>query len=110
MTDRHQKQYNETWGSKIGRDCIDFDQSLCRWLGERLSFLAQHANSCPAHAELYPPNMPTSEHFSHWQAQLKHHGAALLIYAEHGTEKDDATQNAQEALKFIADHLKVLWD
>jgi hypothetical protein len=39
--------YDKTWGSPVGQDCIDLCSALPRWLGERLTFLGKHTNSAP---------------------------------------------------------------
>ncbi|MCV6585579.1 MAG: hypothetical protein OIF47_08590 [Marinibacterium sp.] len=102
----HRLRYRRTWGSRIGRDCVDLDRSLCRWLGDRMMFLSRHTNTCPIGDAPYPDDLPATDRLMHWRALLGQHGAALQGYASDGSGRDAAVQ----ALRFVANHLGQLWD
>jgi hypothetical protein len=92
------------WGPE---DRWDLDVVLCDRLGHQLLDLAEHGHGHPA-------GMSADE----WQAALRRNGDALVIYARTARLVDgppvDATgpqlRAAQEALRWVADHLPLLWD
>ena len=94
--DTHDIHYQKTWGTPLGQDCIDFDTSLARWLGDRLEFLSKHTNT-------HPTNYDTLEH---WHKDLSHHGNTLQKYAQNSTE----IKNAREAMRWVAEHFGAFWD
>lgn len=97
------KTYEETWGTKVGRDCISLNTALCRWLGKRLTFLSEHTKS-------YPLVGYTAEE---WSATLKKHGETLTSYAENIYDLPDKEttalyKEAQRALMWVATELGIL--
>lgn len=107
-------EYERTWGTPVGQDCIDLCSALPRWLGERLTFLGNHTSSCP---------MSYAEAFGDagvivWKGDLIRKGAALTRAAtldEHDLEVSDSDiekvkTEAQKALRWAADNLQSLWD
>ena len=99
------ERYARTWGSPIGQDCISLDISLCKWLGERMIFLAEHTNS-------YHPDYT----YESWAGNLTQHGYALLAYHDHWNDHDDDKPTvdyhlkAQAAMLFVAANLGHFWD
>lgn len=89
------------------------DYTLCRTLGEQLRFLAEHVSGWPHHVFAEPED---------WQAALGAASFALLNYdascfeqdfdttAEEAAYVQNNVEEAQEALRWIADHLTLLWD
>jgi hypothetical protein len=90
------------WETTIGKDCISLDSSLAKWIAPRLKFLAEHGNT-------YPPQYTEK----YWQNELTMHGEILEAYAMAqacGYNHDDMYQDAQASIKWVAEHLKHLWD
>lgn len=112
-TIKRKLRYRRTWGTPVGQDCISLDTALCRWLGERLSFLAQHGNSAP-YGYGGTDNIEVSLNF--YEFHLSLHSASLLRWAdrynESWTAEEDASHyaDAQEAMRWVADNLGTLWD
>ena len=96
-------KYAATWGTPIGKDCISLDTSLSRWLGERLTFLGEHTTSAPLGWE-----------HEGWKAKLHEMGGHMSAWAGHydlsAQEQAQAYTNAQEAMRWVADNLELLWD
>jgi len=104
IQDARDERYEQTWGSPIGRDCVSLDITLCKWLGERMIYLAEHSNS-------YHPDMT----YESWTGRLMQHGHALLAYHEHWeTDCDKPTEyfhsKATQAMLFVAANLGHFWD
>src|SRR5262245_16629349 len=94
------KDYERTWGTAIGQDCINLNETLARWLGERLVFLADHTTTVKPDAE------------EPWSDSLRRNGKALLVYAgkANPTAADDGLGEAKRALEWVAKNLQSLWD
>lgn len=99
-------KYRRTWGSKVGRDCISLETSLCRWLGARLLFLAENASG-----------YPMGYKYADWTADLKRAGEALTTWGNRYEQEDwdkwhdkEDYARAQEALQWVATNLGNLWD
>lgn len=97
-------RYRRTWGTPAGKDCVSLDTSLCRWLGARLLFLAEHTNS-----------HPNGWGYEAWKTTLHLHGTVLALWGDHfelvdHTEEETAYANAQDSLRWVADNLGDLWD
>lgn len=102
---KYRRRYKRTWGTPIGQDCISLDTTLCKWLGERMLFLAEHTQSFD----------PRYVSFEEWQRTLRVNAYALLGWANHWDcgsvdEEHAAYEQAQAALRWIADNLGTLWD
>lgn len=96
-------EYDKTWGTPIGQDCINLDTSLAEWLGARLLFMAQHGHS-------YPLRYKTIEDY---RADLTCHGNALTAYAKDKYDTEDEAlliDKATEAMQFVTDNFATLWD
>lgn len=113
-TDAPRDEYERTWGTPVGQDCIDLCSSLPRWLGERLTFLGNHTSSCPmSYAEAFGDAGTIV-----WKGDLIRKGAALTRAAtldEYDLELSDSDiekvkTEAQKALRWAADNLQSLWD
>lgn len=90
------------WKTAVGRDCANLNTSLCRWLGERLTFMSKHTHG-------HPPKYT----FDEWTHTLAKHGEALTTYASPtGDGSDDVNEyrNAQNAMFFVTRNLGDLWD
>ena len=99
--------YKNTWGSPVGQDSINLDGALTQWLGDRLIFLSCHASGTPC--EITEDSGPR-EH-ANWRGDLHRHGVALQKYDQAGSNPDiEIRERAQEALRWVADHLGDLWD
>jgi hypothetical protein len=99
-----EEEYNKTWGTPIGNDCINLDLSLAKWLGERLIFLAKYGHG-------FPNGWESQE----WSVKLNAHGNNLLEYADkkfkaHGQDEVFLHAKVKEALTFVTDEFKNLWD
>lgn len=94
------KAYEETWGTPVGQDCIDLNETLAAWLGERLVFLADHTKTVKPEAE------------EPWPDALRRNGEALQRYAGKAKEgkEDDGLDEAQRALEWVAKNFGSLWD
>ncbi len=90
------------WKTDIGKDCINLNMSLCKWLGERLAFLAEHNMS-----------IPIGYGDDRYKADLTKYSKALLAYNERSEEFEDESLlilNAKDALHWTAMMLPTLWD
>lgn len=101
------EEYKATWGTPIGKDCISLDTSLCKYLGDRLAFLAEYTTSHPC---------GYSE--KRWKRELADNAQALMAWANHfatdyagnyAQEAEDC-KNAQRAMRWVARNLGKLWD
>jgi hypothetical protein len=110
--------YESTWGTPVGQDCIDLCSSLPRWLGERLTFLGTHTSGVPisylhSHAD-------GDAAIGQWRSDLIRHGEALTKVGRAGAADADLDMtdeeiaaldlNAREAMVWVADNLQNLWD
>jgi hypothetical protein len=104
--------YEETWGSEVGKDCVDLCSTLPRWLGARLTFLGNHTSGCPL--TYFETEAEVAQGVERWQADLTRHGAALTHWADADDwtdeEADRALADAQDALRWVATNLQALWD
>lgn len=86
--------------TELGKDCVNLDESLCLWLGERLVEWSKHVTSCPCEY-----SDPTD-----WRRDLLKHGSALLEYAKVEEWEDFHVAKAKSALYFVTEHLTQLWE
>ncbi|ABA03523.1 hypothetical protein Nwi_0256 [Nitrobacter winogradskyi Nb-255] len=89
------EDYKKTWGTPLGQDCIDLHETLARWLGERLVFLADHTTTV------------TPDAAEPWHEALRRNGEALLRYA---AEWPEGEGEAKRSLEWVARNLESLWD
>lgn len=82
-------------------DVWDLGPTLCQRAGAQLVHLSVHAHGWPSNEE-FPA-------FTDWTAALRTHGEALLRFAA-DTEDADVQAAAQDALRWVADHVGHLWD
>ena len=98
-------KYKKIWNTPVGKDCIDLDKSLAKWLGLRLTHLGKYANTHP---------ISYGDDFSKWLSDLTTHGKALLDYYKHNPETKKETlvqhESAVRAIRFVADYFGQLWD
>jgi hypothetical protein len=92
--------YERTWGTPIGQDCINLNQALASWLGERLVFLANHTTTVKPDAA------------EPWADCLRRNGEALLQYVAMAStaEKGVGLDEAKRALEWVATNFEKLWD
>ena len=98
-------KYQKIWGTAVGKDCINLDHSLAKWLGKRLIHLGTHTNCRPL---CYDADDRA------WNRDLTLNGGVLLLYADSGCD-DIKTQTlkyraAKKAMRFVAKHFGQLWD
>lgn len=86
-----------TTQNPLDNDCIQLNERLPAWLGERLIHLSLNANGYPLDYE--------GGHEA-WTHDLKHHGIALMRVVI----DDKAYPDAEDALRWVADNLVWLWD
>lgn len=100
------------------RSVWDVRDHLARTLGAQLVRMADIAHGYPigaADVRFIPDEPADDEMFADWVAQLRTHGEALLAYRA-GYEdvsweaREAFAQPAQEALRWVAEHLDDLWD
>jgi hypothetical protein len=83
------------------RTLWSLDHSLAETLGAQLTRLADVAHGWPGNEEF-----PT---FEDWTAALRENGAKLSAYGA-DDENGDLYAGAQDALRWVADHLGYIWD
>lgn len=132
------KAYADTWGTPVGKDCVSLCYSLPRFLSQRLIFLGTHTQGYPM-SYIPPTRDAVTEGMSiletaayteeqgydeeavseAWKGDLLTHGRALLRYAD--SQENDAPsttcvedailyRDAQDAMRWVTDHLGELWD
>jgi hypothetical protein len=98
----NKEAFKKLWGSPVGKDCVSLDTSMCKWLGDRLIFLANNTQSAPiGHTEM------------RWRRELTEQGHALLAWGnKYETNADEtiAYPKAQKAMRWVARNLGKLWD
>lgn len=98
------KSDEKPWSTTVGKDAIDLDMNLAKWLSKRLEFLAKHSHSHPSAYE-----------YQEWRDLLSTHAFFLAEYAKlrrdnTDTDKYDAfVRKAKEAIKFCSEELDNLW-
>ena len=104
------KTYASKWNTWVGVDCIDLHSALAHWLGERLIHLGEHTNGTPyAYCRKFSTGEDTFDEddaYAAWKADLTANGKALLAYVE----DVETLPAAQEAMRWVADNLGLLWD
>ena len=107
--------YDATWGSPVGKDCVDLCSTLPCWLGDRLMFLGEHTSGAPA--SYYSASGEDAEHaLGSWTHDLTKHGAALSLVGNLSNleltidEEKKAHADAEEAMLWVAINLGNLWD
>jgi hypothetical protein len=107
--------YEATWGSPVGKDCVDLCSTLPRWLGERLLFLGTHSSGAPA--SYYLASGEDAEHaLGSWTHDLTKHGTALSLVGNLSNldltiaEEEKAHADAEAAMLWVAANLTKLWD
>ena len=105
--------YEESWGTPIGQDCIDLCTVLPRWLGERLMFMGKHTHTVPASYYTGDEDLDMTQPLERWREDLKKHAAALLLVGNMDWTRDEeekAQAAAEKALLWVAVNLGSLWD
>jgi len=97
--------------TKVGKDCIDLDLSLSKWLGTRMIAWADNNNRWPEYGY---------EDAEAWSEALRKHGQALLDFSnrysdEIGGYLDSESERklhrkAKKAMKWVAKNFNELWD
>jgi hypothetical protein len=86
------------------------DSHLCKTLGEQLAALADISHGYPAGGEFST--------YEEWQQVLREHSARLLAYEERWDysapdwkeREAQLTSDAKDSLRWVAEHLEMLWD
>lgn len=86
-----------TTQNAFDNDCIQLNERLPMWLGERLIHLSRNTHGYPLDYE--------GGHEA-WTDDLNRHGVALMSV----TIDDKQMPAAQDALRWVADNLMSLWD
>ena len=109
--------YDATWGSPVGKDCVDLCSTLPRWLGERLTFLGMHTNLAPISYFASNEDLDAPIHvLERWRSDLTKCGAALSLVGNLSNldltidEEEKAHADAEEAMLWVAINLGNLWD
>jgi len=105
MKDSH--EYNTIWNSEVGKDCVNLNDSLARWLTNRLMHLSLYGNTHPEHLS------PKA-----WELKLQFTASALHQYnlvrngqiKISGSEYEDVRTNAKKAIHWVADNFDSLFD
>lgn len=88
------------------RDTWNLDKHLCKVLGEMLAHLADNLHGWPESAGFETPE--------DWEKALREQSAKLLAWDwdadDDGTQGVKSLEGAQDALRWVADHLPDLWD
>jgi hypothetical protein len=92
----------EFFATELGRDCIDLNSTLARWLGRRL--LAWHNAGQVRYPIAYLGELEA------WREDTKKAGEALLAYVDPLNENEDVEPGAVEAMKWVAENFPQLWD
>ena len=107
--------YEDTWGSPLGKDCVDLCSTLPRWLGDRLMFLGEHTSGAPA--SYYSASGEDAEHaLGSWTHDLMKHGLALGVAGNLSSldltidEEEKAHEAADAAMLWVAANYRNLWD
>lgn len=97
--------YKQIWGTQIGKDCINLDSSLAKWLGKRLVHLGTHTNCRP---------LGYDADDGAWNRDLIAHGETLLAYSksdcDHIKTLTIKHRAAKKAMRFVTKHFGQLWD
>ena len=105
MKDNH--EYATIWKSDIGKDCVNLNDSLARWLTKRLMHLSLYGNTHPEHL------LPKA-----WELKLRLTAARLHQYnlvrlgavEISGSEYEEVRAEAKKALHWVADNFDSLFD
>lgn len=107
------------WSSKVGRDCVSLDISLCRWLGKRLSHLAKHSAGVPQDyidliKTMHDEDRDTKFYHKCWKREMAAAGEALTLYSDifktSVADTSPVLADGQDAMKWVAKWLPNLWD
>lgn len=97
------------WTTPIGKDVVSLNATLADWLGTRLVFLATHTHSCPV--TYIEAQASDAEGYAVWREDLLSNGRALMAFAAaRKNGDDDHIEEAQDAMRWVADNLTSLWD
>jgi hypothetical protein len=95
----------------IGKDCIDLNITLAKWLSIRLQFLAENTHGWP---HLNDNEGEFDRQFRNWKYELADTAMALRDYADadgnFDTEHEIRTERVQKAVQWVADNFTNLWD
>ena len=98
-------KYQQVWGTAVGKDCINLDLSLAKWLGKRLVHLGTHTRCRP---------LDYADDDGAWNRDLTAHGESLLAYSQSGCAhiktQTRTHRAAKKAMRFVATHFGQLWD
>ena len=108
------KKSKSVWSSKVGRDCVSLDTSLCRWLGKRLAHLAKHTTGVPVVFINENPQLGEDVHAAVWRSVMAVHADNLIAYGNmydaEPEAHDDIIGRGKDAVQWVAKWLPHLWD
>lgn len=102
----------------IGKDCINLNTTLARWLALRLQFLGDNTNGWPITDYFGEDDEASQEEYDrqyrNWRIELLDTAKALKDYADadgnFDTEYEIRTERVQKAMQWVADNFTNLWD
>ena len=102
----------------IGKDCINLNTALARWLSIRLQFLGDNASGWPITDYFMEDNKASQEEYDrqyeNWKDELSDAAKALKDYADaegnFDTEYEIRTERVHKAMQWVADNFTNLWD
>ena len=98
----------------IGKDCINLNTTLARWLSIRLQFLGDNASGWPLVTDKEETQEEYDRQYRNWRIELWDTAKALKDYADadgnFDTEYEIRTERVQKAMQWVADNFTNLWD
>ena len=98
--------YKAIWKGKIGKDCVNLNNSLAKWLSKRLLHLSIYGNTVPEHLSAKA-----------WELKLRFNAVALYRYHQvkigsidpSASEYEDIVKDGESAIHWVAENLENLW-
>ena len=98
----------------IGKDCINLNTTLARWLSIRLQFLGDNASGWPLVTDKEETQEEYDRQYRNWRIELWDTAKALKDSADadgnFDTEYEIRTERVQKAMQWVADNFTNLWD
>ena len=98
----------------IGKDCINLNTTLARWLSIRLQFLGDNTNGWPLVTDKEETQEEYDRQYRNWRIELWDTAKALKDYADadgnFDTEYEIRTERVQKAMECVAKNFVNLWD
>jgi hypothetical protein len=98
----------------IGKDCINLNTTLARWLALRLQFLGDNTSGWPLVTDKEETQEEYDRQYRNWRIELWDTAKALKDYADadgnFDTEYEIRTERVQKAMQWVADNFTNLWN